>query len=522
MPRIPRALRTLLAALAIILTVRYLWPGITLSGPLASSTLAKRRHAVESAFEHAWQGYAIHCMGHDTLHPVSNTCDDDFGGWGATAIDALSTAIIMEKADTVTEILRFIETIDFYNVKGGKNIQVFEVTIRHFGGMLSAWDLLDGPFRGLITNHNLKQSLYNQILELGHALTCAFDTPSGIPRNWVDPAACASDDGKSNTVAGAGSLILEFARLSHITGDVIYQHLAEISEDFLISPWPASGEPFPGLLGSFISVDNGFFLDSKGSWGALADSFYEYLLKAYVYAPDTYSKYLTRWKLAADSTIRYLGSHPYGHPDWTFLPFWEGTATTNAMDALSWFAGGNFILGGMITNNKTILDFGLSIADTGGAMYAMTTTGLGGEFVWWSENCEPGWVEGPCNADNSYRLSTVEFNLRPEVIESWYYAYRATRDSKYQEWAWSAFEAIEKYCKTNSGYSSISDVTAVDGGMKLDKQESFVYAEVLKYIYLMFEDEKEYQVQDSRKGKQNQWVFNTEGHPLKVASRISN
>lgn len=460
-------------------------------------------------------------MGHDTLRPVSNTCDDDFGGWGATAIDALSTAILMNKQNIVFEILRFVETIDFREVTGGNSIQVFEVTIRHLGGMLSAWDLLNGPFNELAVDERLKQSLHDQIVRLGDVLSCAFETPSRIPSKWVDPAACASDNGNFNTVAGAGSLILEFARLSETTDNPKYVDMAELAEEYLISPWPAEAEAFPGLLGSSISVDSGFFTTNKGSWGSLSDSFYEYLLKAYVYFPTKYSRYLDRWKLAADSTIHYLGSHPYGHPDWTFLPFWEGTVTTNAMDALSWFAGGNFVLGGMITNNRTILDFGLSIADTGGAMYAMTATGLGGEFVWWTEDCSDDWGEKKCTAANSYRLSTVEFNLRPEVIETWYYAYRATQDPKYQEWAWSAFQAIEKYCKTNSGYSSISDVTAVDGGKKLDKQESFVYAEVFKYIYLILEDERGYQVQDSRKGKQNQWVFNTEGHPLRVAKAIS-
>ena len=187
------------------------------------------------------------------------------------------------------------------------------------------------------------------------------------------------------------------------------------------------------------------------------------------------------------------------------------------MDALSWFAGGNFILGGMVTDNRTLIDFGLSIADAGGAMYNMTATGLGGEFVWWTETCSDDWGEDPCTVDNSFRLSTVEFNLRPEVLETWYYAYRATSDPKYREWAWSAFKAIEQFCKTESGFSSISDVTALDGGNKLDKQESFVYAEVLKYLYLMFQDEKEYHVQDSRRGIRNRFVYNTEGHPLRVA-----
>lgn len=158
------------------------------------------------------------------------------------------------------------------------------------------------------------------------------------------------------------------------------------------------------------------------------------------------------------------------------------------MDALSWFAGGNFILGGMVTGNQTLIDFGLSIANTAGAVYNMTATGLGGEFIWWTETCSADWVEDPCTPDNSFRLSTMEFNLRPEVLETWYYAYRATGNEKYREWAWSTFKAIEKFCKTDSGFSSISDVTMVDGGVKLDKQESFVFAEVFKYLYLMHVD----------------------------------
>lgn len=43
-------------------------------------------------------------------------------------------------------------------------------------------------------------------------------------------------------------------------------------------------------------------------------------------------------------------------------------------------------------------------------------------------------------------------------------------------------------------------------------KESFWFAEVLKYLYLIFTSETEVGVQRSP----NQWVFNTEAHPLKV------
>jgi hypothetical protein len=47
-----------------------------------------------------------------------------------------------------------------------------------------------------------------------------------------------------------------------------------------------------------------------------------------------------------------------------------------------------------------------------------------------------------------------------------------------------------------------------------------VYAEVFKYLYLVLEGEKEYQVQDCRRrATKNLWGFNTEGHPIRVAGK---
>ena len=71
------------------------------------------------------------------------------------------------------------------------------------------------------------------------------------------------------------------------------------------------------------------------------------------------------------------------------------------------------------------------------------------------------------------------------MLETWYYAYRATKDDKYCEWAWEMFLAINSVCKTDTGVSAISDVMAPDGGHKLDKQESFVFSELLKYTWLI-------------------------------------
>ncbi|KAI6905401.1 hypothetical protein KC334_g6157 [Hortaea werneckii] len=83
-------------------------------------------------------------------------------------------------------------------------------------------------------------------------------------------------------------------------------------------------------------------------------------------------------------------------------------------------------------------------------------------------------------------------------------------------------KAITKVCKTSTGFSAISDVKAPDGGDKLDMQESFVFAEVLKYVYLLHleDNDNALHVQDSRYGAKNQWVYNTEAHPFRVVGRL--
>jgi mannosyl-oligosaccharide alpha-1,2-mannosidase len=49
---------------------------------------------------------------------------------------------------------------------------------------------------------------------------------------------------------------------------------------YLLDPQPQPlAEPFPGMLGSTISIKNGSFVDDQGGWGGGDDSFYEYLIK---------------------------------------------------------------------------------------------------------------------------------------------------------------------------------------------------------------------------------------------------
>ena len=75
------------------------------------------------------------------------------------------------------------------------------------------------------------------------------------------------------------------------------------------------------------------------------------------------------------------------------------------------------------------------------------------------------------------------YPLRPELIESIYYCYQASSQSKLLDHAMRMVDALELGCKTHCGYAALSNVLTLE---KEDKMDSFFLAETLKYFYLLF------------------------------------
>jgi mannosyl-oligosaccharide alpha-1,2-mannosidase len=176
----------------------------------------------------------------------------------------------------------------------------------------------------LTTNHDALKDVLTQAKNLANNLSFAFDTPTGIPSNNLLFNPQGTDGSTTNGLATIGSLVLEWTRLSDLTQNKTYAALAQRGESYLLNPQPASSEPFPGMLGTNVNISNGLFLDANGGWIGGDDSFYEYLLKMYVYDPIRFAEYKDRWVLAADSTIQYLASHPSTRPDLTFAATYQG------------------------------------------------------------------------------------------------------------------------------------------------------------------------------------------------------
>ncbi|CAI5478957.1 unnamed protein product [Closterium sp. Yama58-4] len=101
-------------------------------------------------------------------------------------------------------------------------------------------------------------------------------------------------------------------------------------------------------------------------------------------------------------------------------------------------------------------------------------------------------------------------NLRPEAVEAWMYLWRATHDPVYRQWGWEVFQAIQTHCRVDNGFVGLLDASQ-NPPQQDDLQQSFFLAETLKYLYLLFSPDDVLPL--------NQWVFNTEAHPLKIISR---
>jgi mannosyl-oligosaccharide alpha-1,2-mannosidase len=158
------------------------------------------------------------------------------------------------------------------------------------------------------------------------------------------------------------------------------------------------------------------------------------------------------------------------------------------------FDGGSFILGGLVLNSQKYIDFGLSLVNGCHDTYVSTLTGIGPEVFRWVEKntAANDTTNPPAGADQAafyakagFYITGSQYILRPEVIESFYYAYRATGDQMYRDWAWNAFVAINSTCAVGSGFAELNDVNAKNGGGFSDFQDSFLFAEVLKYSYLI-------------------------------------
>jgi mannosidase alpha-like ER degradation enhancer 2 len=422
---------------------------------LGDAEMAQR---VRQEFLHAWSGYKQYAWGHDALKPLSKSYHD----WYSSSllmspVDGLDTMILMGMTNEAAATRKYIdENLSFDRDMFVKN---FEITIRLLGGLLSSYQLTGD------------KRLLDLADDLGTRLLLAFNSPTGMPYVYVNLKTGAVR-GEDTNPAEVGTLLIEFGTLSKLTGKPIYYEKAKRAVIELYKRRSSIG-----LVGSGINVRTGEWTDPVSHIGGGIDSYYEYLLKAWLLFGDEDCHRM--WKTSIEAINKYLA-------DETLTGFWYGQANMNTgarvgtnFGSLDAFFPGTLALSGDLDRAQKLED----------SAYKMWTT----------FGIEPEELNY-----KTMQIADTGYELRPEIIESAYYLYHFTGAPKYREMGKTFFDSLTKYCRTEVAYAALSDVKKKT---EKDEMESFFLAETLEYLYLLFAPPDTLDL--------NQIIFNTEAHPIR-------
>ncbi|KAG1753648.1 glycoside hydrolase family 47 protein [Suillus paluster] len=470
------------------------------SGLQLPASAAAHQEAVKDLFVTSYEAYQTYAWGHDDLLPISKKYFDGRNGWGASIADAMGTMWIMGLTDWFEKAVEHTANTNFTVSQTSDTVSLFETTIRYVGGFLSAYELSGEKYPVLVEK---AQDLADQ---MAYAWVAANQS---IPYGYIDFTDHQPTLDTSN-IAEAGTLTLEWNRLSKHTGNSTYRELAEKSVQFMIQ-MPA---PLPGMPAQGINPKTGDSIGGYVTWGGGSDSYFEYLIKYARLTNTDDNSYADAWLTAVDTSMKTL-LRTSTVDDWLYLADYDDNKNIRHVGShLACFYGGNWILGGKLTNNDTLVNLGLQLTDACWNTYASTATGIGPEvFAYKSSdgnytgNSAPNQDQLDFYDKHGFYITSADYYLRPEVLESNFYAWRVTGDTKYLDNAASATSNFKKYLSTTVAYTGIWDVNNVDS-TKIDDMESFWFAEVLKYLYLTFDDPDHISLDD--------WVFNTECHPFKA------
>jgi ER degradation enhancer, mannosidase alpha-like 2 len=378
-----------------------------------------------------------------------------------TPVDALDTMILMGLVDDAREARELIDTTlsfdqDIY-------VKNFEITIRLLGGLLSGYQL-SGDKR-----------LLTLAQDLGTRLLPAFNSPTGMPYVEVNLKTGKVRNPHTNP-AEVGTLLLEFGTLSHLTGNPVYYEKAKRA----VAALYARRSPL-GLVGSSIDVETGAWTDSTSHIGGGIDSYYEYLLKAWLLFGDQDCKRM--WEASSRAANEHLGEKVFGSLWYGQADMYSGARLGHHFEALAAFYPGTLALSGDLDRARQLQR----------STFRMWTT----------FGVEPETID--------YRSMTIVddgYELRPEIIESAYYLHHFTGDQRYRQMGRTFLRDLVACCRTEVGYAALSGVKT---HTQRDAMESYFLAETLKYLYLLFAVPDAVDLRDH--------VFNTEAHPLAKSSR---
>lgn len=446
---------TFLLALSILLT-----PSLTFAAPQRADRVDRRKLAarVRAEFLHAWRGYERHAWGHDELKPLSKTARDWYDEpLYMTQVDSLDTLRLMGLRDEERRAREFV--VEHLNFDRDIYVQNFEITIRHLGGLLSAYQL---------TND---RRLLRLAEDLGNRLLPAFDSKTGIPYRFVN-LRTGKVRGEVTNPAEAGTLLVEFGALSKLTRRPVFYDRAKRA---LVETYKRRS--VLGLVGSRINVETGEWVGRTSHISGGIDSYYEYLLKCWLLFGDQDCRRM--WLESISAVNKHLADEVNGELWYGQADMRTGSRTATTYGALDAFFPAMLALSG----------------DTGRARRLQASS----LKMWRAHGIEPERLDY-----RTMKVTAAGYPLRPEIVESAYYLHKLTGDPRYLSEGAEMFEDFVRHCRTETAYAALKSVETKE---QEDNMESFLFAETFKYFYLLFAPPSTLDFRAI--------VFNTEAHPIR-------
>ncbi|XP_029630405.1 ER degradation-enhancing alpha-mannosidase-like protein 1 [Salmo trutta] len=433
----------------------------------------------------------IDCQGRgpDVLNPSNININDVLGNYSLTLIDTLDTLLVL---GNVSEFHRAVKlVIDTVSFDKDSTVQVFEANIRILGSLISAHILLTDPKHpfGDVGLDDYDNELLHLAHDLAVRLLPAFEnTSTGIPHPRVNLKSGVSPDSINETcTSGAGSLLVEFGILSRLIGDSTFEWVARRAVRAL---WNLRSNE-TGLLGNVVNIQTGQWVGMQSGLGAGMDSFYEYLLKSYILFGEkedylmfqaSYESIQNHLRMGRESCNEGEGDPPL----YVNVNMFNGQIMNTWIDSLQAFFPGLLVLNGDVEEAICMHAFYYAIWKRFGA--------LPERYNW--------QLQAP---------DVLFYPLRPELVESTYLLYQATKNPFYLHVGMDILESLEKNAKVRCGYATLHHV--VDKS-KEDRMESFFLSETCKYLYLLFDDD------NPLHKSENKYIFTTEGHVVPIDARF--
>ncbi|XP_076298410.1 ER degradation enhancer, mannosidase alpha-like 2 [Lasioglossum baleicum] len=445
-------------------------------------------------FYHAYNAYMDNAYPADELMPLSckgryrgsepnrGDIDSTLGNFSLTLVDTLDTLVVLGDLEEFENAVKLVARDVSFDTD--VIVSLFETNIRMLGGLLSGHILAEYLQQRADIMPWYRGELLNLAKDLGYRFLPAFNTTTGIPYGRINlkygMKGVPLEVSRETCTACAGSMILEMAALSRLTGESIFEEKAQKAMDVL---WRMRHRG-TDLMGSVLNVHSGDWVRRDSGVGAGIDSYYEYCLKAYILLGD--EKYLGRFNKHYQAVMKYVSQGPMLLDVHMHRP---NTNSKNFMDALLAFWPGLQVLKGDIK----------PAVETHEMLYQVMQRH---NFI-------------PEAFTTDFQIHWGHHPLRPEFLESTYFLYRATGDHYYLGVGRKVLRSLQTYARVPCGYAAVSDVRT---NKHDDTMDSFVLSETFKYLFLLFAEPSEL-VLDL-----DEFIFTTEGHllPLTLASKRSN